>query len=335
MKHCVKFMALFLFLFSAVPCMADDDTFIRVDRDDFNAWNEELANVRFLEEEHMSGSAQFSEDQFHELAVELKDKSDNVWIIDCRLESHGLINGIAVSWCGEGNGANLNKTVEEVEKEEESFAGLTGTSVMEYTSEDDHPVDGREVLVESWQTERSLAEDEGFHYLRLACPDHCWPDPDLVDAFIDFASDLEEDEWLHFHCQAGSGRTGAFMTIYEMIQNPDAPVEEILQHQADTGSGNLVDRAKPEKSYDQKNRCVFAREVYNYIRENRESGFGEKWSGWLREHSHHLTMEKGTDLPIEGAFSSDQLIVDDSFKAEAEGEAVVLVGDDIYFITVE
>ncbi len=171
--------------------------------------------------------------------------------------------------------------------------------------------------------------------MRLACPDHCWPDSDQVDAFIDFVMDLEQDEWLHFHCQAGSGRTGAFMTIYEMIQRPDASVEEILQHQADTGSGDLVDRAKPEKSYEQKNRCVLAREVYNYISENRESDFEEKWSDWFRDHSYDLTIEKGADLPIEGAFSSDQLIVDDSFKATGEGEAVVLVGDVVYFVRVE
>lgn len=125
------------------------------------------------------------------------------------------------------------------------------------------------------------------------------------------------------------------MTIYEMIQRPDASVEEILQHQADTGSGNLVDRAKPEKSYEQKNRCVLAREVYNYISENRESDFEEKWSDWFRDHSYDLTIEKGADLPIEGAFSSDQLIVDDSFKATGEGEAVVLVGDVVYFVRVE
>ena len=37
-----------------------DSVFIRIDRDDPNAWKEELANVRFLQEEGMSGSAQFS-----------------------------------------------------------------------------------------------------------------------------------------------------------------------------------------------------------------------------------------------------------------------------------
>ena len=108
---------------------AEDSVFIRIDRDDPDAWKEELANVRFLEEEGMSGSAQFSEMQFGDLAAELKEESEDVWIVDCRLESHGLINGIAVSWCGEDNGANLGKTAEEVEAEEEALSSLIGMNI--------------------------------------------------------------------------------------------------------------------------------------------------------------------------------------------------------------
>ena len=129
---------------------ADDSVFIRIDRDDPDAWKEELANVRFLEEEDMSGSAQFSEEQFSDLAQQLRERSEEVWIVDCRLESHGLINGIAVSWCGEDNGANLGKTVEEVEAEEEALSSLTGTAIMAYTSEDDQPKDSLEMTVEKF-----------------------------------------------------------------------------------------------------------------------------------------------------------------------------------------
>ena len=68
------------------------------------------------------------------------------------------------------------------------------------------------------------------------------------------------------------------MTIYEMMQRSDASVEDILQHQADTGSGNLVERSAPEKSPSQKERCVLARAMYLYINENRESGYAVRWS---------------------------------------------------------
>lgn len=320
-------------LLTACSGKAEESVFVRIDRDDPNAWKEELANVRFLQEEGISGSAQFSEGQFRDLAARLRDQAEDVRVVDCRLESHGLINGMAVSWCGEDNGANLGKTVEEVEAEEEALSSLVGSDITVYTAEKDRPKEPLKLSVEKWETERELVESEGMQYLRLACPDHCWPPCEVIDAFIDYAGKLEEDVWLHFHCQAGSGRTGAFMTIYEMMQKPGVPVEEILQHQADTGSGNLVERAAPEKSHEQKERCVLARAVYQYIQANRESGYAVKWSSWLEAHSHTAEMRTGERLEGEG-FSSDQQVVTDSLEAAAEGQATVLAGEDIYFITV-
>ena len=332
MKKCIASLLILTLLLLAVPAFAE--VFIRIDRDDPEAWKAELANVRFLTEEGMSGSAQFSDEQFRALAAQLREQAPAVWIVDCRLESHGLVNGIAVSWCGEDNGANLGKTVEEIEAEEAGLSSLTGTTITAYTTEDDRPVDGFELSVEAWQTERDLVQDAGFGYLRLACPDHCWPPADVIDAFIAFAGSLEPGSWLHFHCQAGSGRTGAFMTIYEMMQKPDAAVEDILRHQAETGSGNLLERARPEKSPAQKERCVLARAVYLYIRENRESGWALPWSEWLDAHSRSVTMKTGGRLEGE-CFSSDPLVVSDAGEALAPGCATVLSGDSILFLTVE
>lgn len=340
-KVCFHMIIILIFLLTAFTLSGcgqkaseKSDVFIRVDRDDTEAWKGELDNVRFLPEERMSASAQFSEDQFHDLAVQLKEESDTVWIVDCRLESHGFINGIAVSWCDAENAANTGKTVKEILAEEESYADLIGKTVTAYTTENDQPKDSMELFVEKWETEESLVSGEGFNYLRLACPDHCWPPADVIDEFIDFAKNLNDDAWLHFHCQAGSGRTGAFMSIYEMMQKPEATVEEILQHQADTGSGNLVERSAPEKSHAQKERCVLARAVYLYIQENRDSGYKVKWSEWLNTHSQTITMKVGDAINGVG-FSSDPLVVNDSLEAVVAGEATVLCGDTVYFITVE
>ena len=198
--------------------------------------------------------------------------------------------------------------MKEILAEEESYADLIGKTVTAYTTENDQPKDSMELFVEKWETEESLVSGEGFNYLRLACPDHCWPPADVIDEFIDFAKNLNDDAWLHFHCQAGSGRTGAFMSIYEMMQKPEATVEEILQHQADTGSGNLVERSAPEKSHAQKERCVLARAVYLYIQENRDSGYKVKWSEWLNTHSQTITMKVGDAINGVG-FSSDPLVV--------------------------
>ena len=331
-KKLIAVLLVLTYLTCVLPAFAE--VFIRIDRDDPEAWKNDLANVRFLTEEGMSGSAQFSEGQFRTLAGQLREQSPNVWVVDCRLETHGLVNGIAVSWCGEDNGANLGRTLEEIEAEEEGLSSLTGTTITAYTAENDQPAEGTDLSVETWETERALVQSEGFHYLRLACPDHCWPPAEVIDAFITFARDLPEDAWLHFHCQAGSGRTGAFMTIYEMMKKPDATVEEILQHQAETGSGNLVDIAKPEKSHAQKERCVLARAVYLYIQENRASAYALSWSDWLEKHSRTITMKTGDRLKGEG-FSSDPLVVNNALEAVGQGPATLLKGDTVLFITVE
>ena len=332
MKKLIAGLLLLCCLITAVPALAE--VFIRIDRDDPEAWKNDLANVRYLTEERMSGSAQFSEEQFRTLAEQLREQSQEIWIVDCRMESHGMINGIAISWCGEDNGANLGKTVEEIEAEEEGMSALIGTTVTAYTAENDHPVEDLDLSVETWETERALVQSKGFSYLRLACPDHCWPPADVIDTFISFASSLEGDVWLHFHCQAGSGRTGAFMTIYEMMQKPDAPVEEILRHQAETGSGNLLDRANPEKSYAQKERCVLVRAIYLYIQENHVTGYAIKWSDWLETHSRTVIMKLGDSLESE-CFSSDLLVVSDTLEAVGKGSATVLAEDEVLFITVE
>ncbi len=322
---------------SCAVTSAQGDVFIRVDRDDPEAWKRPLDNVRFLDDEHMSGSAQFSAAQFETLTEQLRTHADGqeVWIVDCRLESHGLINGIAVSWCDDENAANRGKTAADVEADEAALSALIGTEVTAWTAVSDCPDIPVQMTVETWQTERELVEAAGFRYLRLACPDHGWPSADAIDAFLAFADGLEGDAWLHFHCQAGSGRTGAFMTIWEMMRRPDAEVEEILRHQADTGSGNLLDRSAPEKSHAQKERCVLVRAVYRYIRENSAAGWAEPWSAWLQAHSCQVTLRAGERLEGEGGFSSDPLVVSDALEALSAGRATVLCGDTVCFVTVE
>ena len=106
-----------------------------------------------------------------------------------------------------------------------------------------------------------------------------------------------------------------------------------MKHQAETGSGNLLDRAKPEKSHAQKERCILARAIYLYIRENHDSGYAIKWSDWLDTHSRRVTMLPGDSLEGE-CFSSDPLVVNDSLEAIGKGEATVLTEDELLFITV-
>ena len=77
MKKLIAVLTVISMLVPAVSALAD--VFIRIDRDDPDAWRAPLANVRFLDEERMSGSAQFSTEQFRELAAQLKEKAERIW----------------------------------------------------------------------------------------------------------------------------------------------------------------------------------------------------------------------------------------------------------------
>ena len=243
-----------------------------------------------MDQLHISGSEQYSEEQFRELAGQLREMAgdDPVYIIDLRQESHGFLNGIPVSWYGNDNEQNIGMNLAEVEADEQQrFGSLPGTTITAYSA-GSKKARSMDIPVETWMTEKELAESEGFGYLRLPATDHEWADPELIDEFIAFVKTLDTDHvWLHFHCQAGMGRTGTFMCIYDMMKNPDVPLEDIVLRQAMTGSSYLlypgIPGEKKREKYRTKSENI--RLVYEYIQENRESDYEVTWSEWLSAHN--------------------------------------------------
>ena len=305
------------------PAVAEDafQPFFRFDLDSADAWREPLSNVRFLTESrwslvplsaekcaqygidpdalpdtaglntlNISGSAEFSEEQFRVLADELRAYADGrqVWIVDCRLESHALVNGISISWYGDHNWANKGMTLAEAEADEEArFGALPGTAITVCTAANNAPENPREIAVERWMTERELVESEGFHYLRLAGNDHSWPEEEAVETFIAFVRELDrtvglDNVWLHFHCQAGQSRTGIFMSIYDMIKNPDVSFEDIMLRQAMTGSSYFpyVNEASALADvYALRARRI--RQIYDYLHGNQGDEVNTSWCEYV------------------------------------------------------
>ena len=302
---------------AAVPAYAQHpETFFRLDSG-YKKAGKPLKNLRFLKEGeyllspvskknnvdpffvpstagmdalHISGSEQYSEEQFRELAGQLRKMAgdDPVYIIDLRQESHGFLNGIPVSWYGNDNEQNIGMDLAEVEADEQKrFGSLPGTTITAYSA-DSKKARSMEIPVETWMTEKELAESEGFGYLRLPATDHEWADPELIDKFIAFVKTLNTDHvWLHFHCQAGMGRTGTFMCIYDMMKNPGVPLEDIVLRQAMTGSSYLlypgIPGEKKQEKYRKKSDNI--RLVYEYIQENRDSNYEVTWSEWLSAYN--------------------------------------------------
>lgn len=316
-------ITLLLSLALAVNAAAEEAArpFLRFDLNSPDAWREPLTGVRFLTEGawslsplsaekceqyglspdalpctdgldtlNISGSAEFSEDQFRALAAELRALAGDrqIWIVDCRLESHALINGIAVSWYSDHNWANKGMTLAEAEADETArVAALPGQTVTVYTAENDVPENPTEITAESLMTERELAESEGFGYLRLAANDHSWPEEEAVDAFLDFVAGLDrtagpDGVWLHFHCHAGKSRTGIFMAIYDMIRNPEISFDDIMLRHAMTGS-SYFPYADPQSELADVYalRALRIRQVYDYLHTDFADGARPTWCEWL------------------------------------------------------
>ncbi len=319
-------VCLMVSLLLSMPCVACGETtlpFIRIDRDNPDYWKGELSNVRLIagqlyelqemdaesgvdpdfmpSEEGMdtlciSGSAQFSVPQFRELASSLRECAGDrtVYVFDLRQESHGLVNeGIPLSWYGTHNWANEGMTLEEVEADEsERLGAMIGSTIEAYARKGETPIEPPMLIsVESVMTEKELVESEGFEYIRLPIRDHSWPTAETIDTFVSFVKSIDPDQsWLHFHCLGGRGRTGVLMMIYDMMMNPDVPMQDIAVRQAMTGSGYVLYTEDSDSYkvplYEEKVRMTPL--FYEYVQQNRESNYDVPWSVWLEEQEAQL-----------------------------------------------
>ncbi len=249
---------------------------------------------------NISGSRQYSEEQFRNLADEIRRLAPGkrIIIVDCRQESHVFLygratdgtvfNGSAVSLYAPGNAANEDLgTWEDVSaREKDYFDSVVGETVNLQNSRSGRIAYGeakawtKKVLVTGYRTEEDLVKSEDFEYLRLVCTDYHWPEPRQIDEFIGFAKDPEimNNAWLHFHCLAGFGRTGVFMYIYDMMKNPGVALEDIALRQARLGADYFLN-----SRYNTKIANDMTRLVYRYIREQQalDEPYAESWSAWL------------------------------------------------------
>ena len=292
--------------------------FMRMDRDDPQEWKTGLDNLRLvtgnlykfkktdkkfeidknyvptkegLDTLNISGSAQFSVPQFKELTETLKACAGEktIYIIDLRQESHVFVNkGIPISWYGSNNWANAGLSLKEIEADEASrFGSLLGEKISVYGRDGEKVKNETRITINSFITEKELVEGEGYNYLRLPIQDHTWPDAETIDTFIDFVKSIDTDNvWLHFHCQAGKGRTGIMMMIYDMMKNPDLPLNDIVVRQTMLGGGYpfYVEKTETKKLAYHKEKAKMTPIIYEYIRDQHENNYEVSWSQWLENY---------------------------------------------------
>lgn len=249
--------------------------------DKINVMNNEVPNLAGLSTLNASGSAQFSESGLTLIKQAIGDIMP-ITIVDLRQESHGFINGIAVSWTDADNKANKGLTKEQVLADENNKLQSVELSkaINIYQGNKEETIVPIKV-----QSEDELVKSEHMTYIRIPVTDKEKPTDSAVDYFIQSIRSLPPGTWLHFHCKHGLGRTTTSMVMYDAMKNAKkVSLEDIMKRQILIGGENLLEPTnKGSKVEDYTyERAEFIRKFYRYCRENNDN-FRTTWSEWLKK----------------------------------------------------
>jgi hypothetical protein len=238
-----------------------------------------------------SGSAQYSVQEFGVMAKQLKQLAKGpVYIIDLRQESHGFLNGEAVSWYGKHDWGNVGKSHQAVLQDEKDRLQAAAGKLVQVSPLNDRKEAAalRFVRASVVMTEAELVKQAGFHYVRITATDHVWPSDANIDDFIKLYRQLPPQAWLHFHCEAGMGRTTTYMSMYDMMRNPSLSLQDILYRQHMLGGNYVGYRAQAGKGswkapyYNEKADMI--KKFYAYVQANQADGYRVPWSEWSCQH---------------------------------------------------
>lgn len=235
-----------------------------------------------------SGSAQFSSAQLQAIAERV---GPALIVVDLRQESHGFLDGVAVSWDTLPDEVSAVPSLPQVQQDErrrlDALAAAGSVTALvppsrnpPGTARQDEPVT---LSAQIALTEGELARSLGLGYFRVPVTDFQLPTAENVDLFVAFASSLPPEIWLHFHCHGGEGRTTIFLAVWDMMHNAGTvSVDDILRRQELLGPRDLFTVGTPEQeTYPfQVELAAFMRQFYEYARENAATGFIVPWSVW-------------------------------------------------------
>ena len=256
----IKFCSLFLYvllifqLVSAFPISFSNknETLIVKDSDAITGLPNRFRDLTNL---NISGSAQFTPSQIENIKNSI-NKPD-ICIVDLRQESHGFINDLAISFYSIGKDLNNGFTTEET------------------ISTEDKLLNSIKITVDSVSTENNAINKNGLKYQRFAVKDGGIPSTTVIDDFVDFIKNKPEGQHLHFHCDAGEGRTTTFMVLYQiMTDNGNLSLDQILCYQYNMGGITLTDDV---------DRAYFLNAFYNYVEENKTDNYSIKFSQWIKQ----------------------------------------------------
>lgn len=231
-----------------------------------------------------SGSAQFSLQQSYGLQKLLLGR--NVVIVDLCQEPHTFLDGAAISW-GPPDLVGTDRSADAVMATESAWThhadAAKFVTVAEYApyryvdTKTWQPV-GLRLDVREAQTEDQLAAAAGWGYFRIAAPDNVLPRDADLDRFVAFVRELQQSEWLHFHCDTGGYRTTLYLTLYDMMRSYSlASRDQIIARERLLSSYDLLAGSAKRPVGD------FLARFFNYCWQCGPR-FGRNWSSWSRAH---------------------------------------------------
>lgn len=247
-------------------------------------------NTLGLADLRIAGGAQFSKLALSKIVQRLHTK--HLTIIDLREESHGFLNGNAISWYEPRNDANAGMSQKQIERLQAQLLSSLDRQEEAKTAIILRKTPGGRVdktktvefSVHGVSSEEEIAADANLNYERLYVQDYHAPTPKQVDRFIQIVKQLPANQWLYLHCRAGIGRTTTFMVMYDMMRNAKkVPLNAILFRQTALGGKDLtaLPDAQTFKYHPAVERLDFLKQFYQYAKENHDN-FATSFSSWVR-----------------------------------------------------
>ncbi|MEB3701591.1 Protein-tyrosine phosphatase family protein [Candidatus Bealeia paramacronuclearis] len=237
---------------------------------------------------NISGSAQYSEEQFSTIKRTIPNLD---FVFDLRQESHGFLNGIAISWLAPKNWINLGLTESQVIQEEESLLNslknMKTVEVYRLAKE----ADKVNATVKLWDTirpknvlnEAEIIKQKKLTYYRIYVADDRPPLDSEVDRFVPFWENVPRNKAVHFHCENGHGRTTTFMVMADILESAKiVSLSDIFARQAAMGGVDLT-KLPPLDNYAHpysQERLEFLKKFYEYAKSTTKPR--PLWSEWKK-----------------------------------------------------
>lgn len=238
----------------------------------------------------ISGSAQPNAPGLTAVRVQVQPRP--LVVVDLRRESHGFLNGDGVSWYADRDVCNLGLPRAEVQADEEARLAAVRAAAQVTVYRVDKKVEDviteltpRQVVPAEVLTEAQMVSGQASSSFRLPNRDHYAPEDREVDDFVAFVRALAPDDWVHYHCHGGDGRTTSFMAMHDMMRNAgQVSFEDIVLRQYLLGGIDLARLPEPPswKRDPAAERLAFLRRFHRYCREEGPA-FTQTWSDWSRQ----------------------------------------------------